>query len=306
MEPILRATASAVMLEGLATEGRRILSDWRGLLLVRQATFRLPPSQRRWAKLPVTTQDLAPIFRQMRARGEITPISGVRALYEVTVPYARLGFVDEREALFELNPYCVLSHASALVFHGLTEQLPKQITATMSRDKTGDLLPLDTEPSDWEGVALPPARTPTTALGTPLVWIRTMPARFFGFSSYQPAGFSIRVTTLERTLIDALQMPEACGGIDNVLMAWGFAKENLDLNRLIGYVDRLDIALLKQRAGFLLEELGLSHERFEIWSRHSHRGGSSKLDGAAPFAPQFSERWNLSLNAPVDLVHEAT
>lgn len=302
---ILKVSASNAILEGLASQGRHILSDWRGLVLVRRASFRLPQNERRWTKLPATTQELAPVLRQMRMRREIAPIAGARQLYEVTVPYARLGFVDEREALFELNPFCAISHFSALVFHGLTEQLPKQITVMISRDKTGDLLPLDTEPSDWEGIPFPPARTPAAVLGTPLIWFRTKPARFFGFTAYQPAGFSIRVTTLERTLLDALQAPETCGGIDNVLLAWALARDNIDIDRLIGYVERFDIVLLRQRVGYLLEELGLSHERLETWRRQSHRGGSSKLAGTEPFAPEFSERWNLSLNAPVDLLHEA-
>jgi hypothetical protein len=36
----------------------------------------------------------------------------------------------------------------------------------------------------------------------------------------------------------------------------------------------------------------------------SRRGGSSRLVASEPFASTFDERWNLSLCAPVDVLHD--
>lgn len=240
----------------------------------------------------------------MRERGEIKPIRGLRHFYQVTVPYARTGPIEEEEVLMESHPYAALSHLSALVFHGLTDELPKGLNAMVSLDGTGDQLPLETEPRDWEGLPLVRGRMPAHILGRPVIWHQVKPERFFGIGVYQSRGYSVRVTTTERTLLDSLQAPELSGGMENVLRAWALARDTLDLNGLVHYVDRFDIALLRQRAGFILEELGLSHPRIEEWQTMARRGGSSKLAASAPYAPHFSERWSLSLNAPTTTLHD--
>jgi predicted transcriptional regulator of viral defense system len=300
----LKITATSAILERLAQEHRRVLSDWRALILLRRSTFALPPVERRWANLPHHPDDLSPLLQQMRRRGELKTIKGFHRIYEVTVPYARIGFVDEREVLFELNPYAVLSHFTALMFHALTEELPKGMMATISADRTGGLIPLGTEPHDWEGLQRPGARTPSKVLGHPVTWKRVQPQWFFGFAVYQPHGYPIRVTTPERTLLDALQSPRSCGGTENVLRAWAIARDTVDLDAMVYHVERFDIAVLRQRVGYILDELGLSHPLVDSWRTKTHRGGSSRLIGAAPFSPHFDARWNLSLNAPVAVLHQ--
>ena len=236
----------------------------------------------------------------MRQRGEITPVRSHDHLYEVIVPYARQGFVDEREILFERHPYATLSHRSALEFHGLTDDLSKDMTVTVSADVSGGLLPIGTKPRDWEGVARPGATQPAKILGTSVEWLRTKPDRFFGFEEFEPIGFPVRYTVLERTLIDGLQNPELTGGIGNVLRAWVIARDRIDLDVLVSQTERFGIAVLRQRVGYILDQLDLGHPNLDVWQRAAKRGGSSRLVGSLPFAPVFDERWSLSLNAPVD------
>lgn len=300
----VRTTASHAILEQLAGEQRRVLSGWRGLILLRRATFSIAPNERRWSQLPQDVDDLGPLFHHMRERGEIKRIKGFRHLYEVTVPYARQGFVDEREMLFELHPYAVLSHLSALVFHGLTEEQPKGITVTVATDVQGGLLPIGTSPRDWEGVQWPGGRTPGKINGRPVQWLRIKPERFFGFADYQPLGYSMRSMTPERTLIDGLQNPNLCGGITNVLRAWVLAQDTINLDVLLHQAERFDVAVLRQRVGYIVDQLGLSHPIVERWRAASQRGGSSRLVASAPFMSTFDKRWNLSINAPVDVLHE--
>jgi predicted transcriptional regulator of viral defense system len=300
----VRTTASLAILEQLADERRRVLSGWRGLILLRRATFSIPPVERRWEHLPEHVEDLTPLVRQMRERGEIEPISGFQHVYQVTVPYARQGFVDEREVLFELHPYATLSHLSALAFHGLTEAMPKGMTVTVSIDISGGLLPIGTGPRDWEGVHKPGGRMVRMILGRPVTWFRIKPERFFGFVDYQPLGYPLRYTTPERTLIDGLQNPDPSGGIASVLRAWVLARDTLDLDLLVNQVERFGVAVLRQRVGYVLDQIGLSHPKVERWRVSAQRGGSSRLVASEPFATNYDERWNLSLNAAVDVLHE--
>ncbi len=301
---IPQKTASLAILEQLADEHRRVASEWRALILLRRATFELRPSERRWSHLPYELSDLYPLFRQMRQRGELEPIRGLRHFYQVTVPYARSESLEEEEVLMEAHPYATLSHLSALVFHGLTDELPQGLTVTVPLDGTADQLPLGTEPRDWDGLPLVRGRMPERVLGRPVTWRQVKSERFFGLGVYQPHGYPVRITTRERTLLDSLQEPELSGGVENVLRAWSLARDTLNLTMLASYVDRFDIALLRQRAGFVLEELGLSHPQIEEWRESARRGGSSKLVASAPYSSAYSERWNLSINAPIDVLRD--
>lgn len=240
----------------------------------------------------------------MRQRGELKPIPGLRHLYQVTVPYAGGAPLEEEEVLTEVHPYAALSHLTALAFHGLTDELPKGLTTTVPLDGTADQLPLGTQPQDWEGLAPVRGRMPDRVLGRPVTWRQVKPERFFGVSVYQPRGYLVRVTTPERTLLDSLQEPALSGGVENVLRAWALARDTFNLEVLVRYVERFDIALLRQRVGFILEELGLSHPWIEAWQDKAQRGGSSKLVASAPYSPHHSERWNLSLNAPIAALHD--
>lgn len=300
--PLLTATTS--ILGQLASERRHVLSPWRGLVLLRRATFTTPLHERRWRHLPQELDDLSPLYRQMRARGEIRPIAGHERLNEVIVPYARQGFLDEREVLFEIHPYATLSHVSALVFHGLTTDQPKGMTITVSADGAGGLLPIGTSPNDWEGISRPSAQVPAKVLGRHVAVKRVKPAHFFGFADYEPLGFGMRYTVLERTLIDGLVTPDLCGGIDTVLRAWANAQDIVDLDVLVYQVERMETKVLRQRVGFVMDQLGLTHPRLESWRASTHRGGSSRFVGSEPFASTFDERWNLSINVPVGALRD--
>jgi len=301
---INRKTASWAILSQLAAQNRRILSDWRAVVLLRRATDALPVAERRWIHAPSEIGDVRQILHQMARRGEVRPLPNLHGIYEVTVPYARAGLIAEDEILMEVHPYAALSHLSALVFHDLTDELPKTITAVMPSTERADLLPPGTETLDWESLALVTGKPVSHILDRPIHWTHTDPSRYFGLQEYAPRGYPVRVTTPERTLLDGLQRPELCGGGENALRAWVRARDLLDLDLLISYVDRLDIAILRQRTGFVLEELGLSHPILDTWRQSARRGGSSRLVGSAPYAATYSDHWNLSLNAPIAVLRE--
>lgn len=293
-----RRTAGDAILQELGNQQRRVLSQWRAFILLRRATLVIPRPNRRWDRLPKTREDMRPLLRSMQARGELVPIPRFPSLYEITIPFAQTGPLDEHEILLEANPFAVISHFSALVFHGLTDQQPTFMTATVPRSVSDDHLPIDTDPSDWEGLSLPSARRrPETVLRTPVRWTTVDSVRLYGFLEYQPHGTRIRVTTPERTLVDALQSPEISGGIANVLRAWAIGAPMVNLDSLTEQVERYDIQVLRQRAGFVLDRLGLQHRALDLWQQKAHRGGSSRLVGSKPFASSFDERWNLSINA---------
>jgi predicted transcriptional regulator of viral defense system len=298
-----KITQSEAVLQQLASEHRLVVSGWRTLLLIRRATFELPQDERRWVHLPTEAAEIAPLLRLLRANGQIERILDGNSLDRVTVAFARHAHIDERECLMEIHPYAALSHLSAMVFHGIAIETPKRLIATAARNATGGLYPVGTTGTDWEDLLIPRPRKPKQTMGTPIVWNVVRPERYFGVAEFEPFGVPIRYTTLERTLLDGLQDPELSGGISVVLRAWAMARDRLHLDLLLPLTEQFGVALLRQRVGFVLDRLGIGDPVLEKWRANAKRGGSSKLVGAAPFASEYDERWNLSLNGPV---HELT
>jgi predicted transcriptional regulator of viral defense system len=300
-----RTSIADALQERLATENRRVLSDWRAVLLLRKASREISIGDRRWQTPPRNVFEIRPVLNRLSKAGELVSLEGFPFLYRVNAPYARSAAVEEEEVLLELHPYAALSHFSALAFHQMTEQLSKDIHVTVPDNGPGRFLPLGTKSEDWEGVALVRGRVVDSIFGRRIHWHRLVSNRIFGTSVYDHHGYPVRVTAPERTLLDGLLQPNWSGGFANVLHAWAAYRDLIDLKALVKYVDQLDVRILRQRAGFLMEELGLRHPALDLWVTRAQRGGSSKLNGAAEFSSQFSERWLLSINAPISVLHEA-
>jgi predicted transcriptional regulator of viral defense system len=85
---------------------------------------------------------------------------------------------------------------------------------------------------------------------------------------------------------------------------WKRAASRLRLDVLIDYTTRFSQTLLRQRVGFLLEQMQLTHPILQDWAKSSVRGSSAKLIANLAFSPVYSERWNLSINAPETALSE--
>jgi predicted transcriptional regulator of viral defense system len=294
----------SALAEALAVENRRVLSDWRAAVLLRRATLMLPPERRRWEHTPASVYDVHPLLKRLAKKGDLEQIPDLSNLYLVTLPYARPEAVEEAEVLMELHPFATISHHSAMAFHNMTDDLPKETQATIPGRGSGGMLPPGTAPEDWEGLSLARGRAADKVLGHLVRWHRVSGDRLFGSREYSPRGYPVRVTTPEWTLLDGLLQPEWCGGFESVLRTWAGYRDLIDLDEVVRYVEFFDVAVLRQRAGFILEELGISSPAVSKWPEKAKRGGSSRLLGSAPFAPTFSERWKLSINAPTGALSE--
>jgi predicted transcriptional regulator of viral defense system len=302
-----KKTLGQALVEEMASENRRVVADWRALLLLRRATLHLPAEQRRWEKSPANLEETRSILRRLVKRGEFQhPEKGLAFLYEARAPYARTGVVSEDELLMEIHPYAALSHITALVFHGMTDELPKEFHVVLPSGGSGGILPPGTRTEDGEDGESAYGRTVDELFGKPVRWHwLSRGSSLFGTAEYRPRGYPVRVTTPERTLLDGLLHPDWCGGGGKLLRAWVQVRDTLDLEALVELVEQFDVGLLRQRVGFILDELGLEHPRVAQWPAQARRGGSSKLVGSAPFASSYSEKWKLSINAPVDVLRES-
>lgn len=201
-----------------------------------------------------------------------------------------------------IDPFCYVSHMSAMAWHGLTNRVPKILFVSSPA--------LD----DWQKFAharmlkdlgegglvafcssgLPPLRRLTVETIARKHVNRHASRHLGAFTSVRDKV--LRVSTIGRTFLDMVREPDLCGGIYHVLEVWqSHAARNLAL--IAAEVDRHGSKIDKVRAGYILEErLGLKHPSFEDWVAFAQRGGSRKLYANAGYSERFSERWCLSLN----------
>ncbi len=153
-------------------------------------------------------------------------------------------------------------------------------------------------PEDWsEKSDLLVERRPDKVRDVAINWTQLSVDPGFGVMVGYSFGIPIYLTDIERTLLDALRMPDKSGGIAKVLQAWRSA-ESMDVGKLVAYTDGYNNKVLRQRVGYLLGKLGKTHSRLDQWRDELQRGGSVKLVASSPYAETFSPEWNLSLNVP--------
>jgi len=280
-----------------ASERRRVISTWRVLILLRRfahaAHHRLPG----W-------EEAESVVRSMRRRRWITRVGQVHWMFRIDAPFARVLPLADEHILLEAHPAAALSHASALFHHQMTDTPPRRIHVTDRRFDPARIPPCGTLPEDWVDLDLPIniVRRLRRVGDLSVDWRRVTDRFSIGYAPFFITGVAVYMSDIEQTLIDGLRSPDRCGGIGNVFAAWRRAAERINLDRLIGYIDRVDSPILRQRAGYLIEAIGLSHQALERWQDIKQRGSTLRLLPGEPFDPTYSERWNLSLNAPSELL----
>ncbi len=190
------------------------------------------------------------------------------ALYWLTLR-GRSGLEhDPIEVLGAFSEHGVVAHASALVFHGLTQLRVTQhfvvVPTTRQPRRTGVVPPL--RPQDDQAL-VPREKPPVPRTGRLVARLAGVEYRMretfedllFGVveAPYGDKG-SIRVFDRERALLHTLTDPACNGGQRGVLDAWEFAVERLRVDRLLAYLKRLDEPTIWRRIGALSEHLELT------------------------------------------------
>lgn len=289
-------TISSQIIRSLAEDRRAVAADWRihvvYMRVARSSDLALPDSARARQRI-----------KMLQAAGDIQRVEGVPGVYRVTVPYASVLSLPDEVVIQEANPTAVFSHFTAVACHNLTDTIPNEFHLTLF-GKSSTRLPLGTTLDDWSDVPRPRQRTPDSIAKVPIHWHKSKPQWDFGDAVGYSQGCPIYITNLERTLLDALRFPGRCGGVAEVLRIWRRALPSLAMDVLIDYVGRFGQTLLRQRVGFILEKLGVTHPILQEWASKSVRGSSAKLFATLDFSPTFSERWNLSINVPDTVLSE--
>lgn len=216
-------------------------------------------------------------------------------------------FKETIDIVCSIDPFCYISHLSAMEYHGLTDRfaitisittLPASIWKIRAQEKMLKDLGTDLFYKYKENrFPLLTKHAISVINKNPIITFSTKSADQGAYVS--PTDRPIRVSSIGRTFVDMLRKPESCGGMSHVLDVF---RDNakIYLRLIVDELEQHGEPIDKVRAGYILEELCEIKNNLVIssWVKFSQRGGSRILDPNSPFWPTFSERWCLSINVP--------
>lgn len=207
------------------------------------------------------------------------------------------------ELACSIDPFCYVSHLSAMEYHGFTDRLPKVLFLSAPDSSRWRDLATEKMKKDF-GEAYPtylqtgfPRLRHLSVKKIAKKIISVYTSKNYDSGAYVTAqGKSLRVSSIGRTFLDMIRQPELCGGIYHVLDIYRQNAERY-LRLVADEVQRHGTIIDKVRVGYILDErLKLSHPAIESWIINVQRGGSRKLVAENPYTPLFSEKWGISIN----------
>jgi predicted transcriptional regulator of viral defense system len=164
------------------------------------------------------------------------------------------------ELVQSIDPLGYLSHYSALAIHQLTEQLPKTIYFNFEQVATGGDGQLSQVSIDRAFRSKCRVSNNIAEVEERRIYqLRGKNTGNLGVTSIEsPHGNNLRVTNIERTLIDATVRPVYSGGVFEVAKCFREAASQISVNRLCAYLRQLNYTYpYHQAIGFYMEQAGV-------------------------------------------------
>lgn len=235
-------------------------------------------------------------LRRLESRAILVADSDFRSGVWRVTQSTRAGSAEEVACI--ADPFAYVSHLSAMQRYGLTDRSPQALHLTTPKRSIWNALRderLRKDLPDGEAIEKPILNRPGFKDN-----IRRRPIVVHVSSNpWSPSALSgeeTRMTSVGQTFADMLNEPHLCGGMRHVLDVW---QRNADqwVSEIVSAIDEHGSQIVKVRAGYILSEvMGQHHPVLKSWEQFAQRGGSRKLDPNAKYAPQFSERWMISIN----------
>jgi predicted transcriptional regulator of viral defense system len=167
----------------------------------------------------------------------------------------------------------------------------------VSHGSAMDIHRMTTQPRLAVIVSTPAVRRPLWVHGMEYRFVRWHPDQGFGIESlWVTKQDAVRVSNMERTIIDGLEKPRYCGGVAEVAVGLWRRRANVDLTRLSAYAVELGVAAVCKRLGYVLELLELGTPAVIEPLRERSTGVHVLLDPLLPTEGSYNGRWRVRLN----------
>ncbi len=146
-------------------------------------------------------------------------------------------------------------------------------------------------------VSTPKPKRTRSIMGTEFHFVRCTKKQFFGIEEYWATKQErVRVSDIDRTIIDGLKQPEYCGGITEVAKGLWMQREKVRAERLVKYAIRLKVGAVIRRLGYLLDLYELGSDKTTKALANQLTNTYVPLDPVLPSQGKHVHRWRLRLN----------
>jgi hypothetical protein len=176
------------------------------------------------------------------------------------------GDVSVYQLALSLKPNSYLTHYAAMFLHDLTEQIPKTIYLNFEQPvKYNSGTDLEQKNIDW--AFRQKARVSNNIASYVEQRICILNGRETGhlgvINQYDEYGKEIKVTSVERTLIDITVRPFYAGGVFEVVNAYRLAKGKFSINKMLAMLKKLNyIYPYHQAIGFYMTKSAVYKDSF--------------------------------------------
>ena len=185
------------------------------------------------------------------------------------------GEIPMMELLLHLKPRSYYSHYTAMRLHGLTEQVPKVLYLSYERSSDTQWGTSLTQSAIDEAFQRPARISNNTAdfNDFQVLLINSANTGELGVLNHEAqlsleSRVSLRVTNIERTLIDAAVRPAYSGGVFEVAKAFELAKNVVSVNAMGAMLSKLRFTYpYHQAIGFYLERAGYRASSLDLMRR---------------------------------------
>ncbi|MGC9356738.1 MAG: type IV toxin-antitoxin system AbiEi family antitoxin domain-containing protein [Anaerolineae bacterium] len=209
--------------------------------------FTITEARTAGAELELSPQRVRSLLSRLAKAGWIERIK--RGAYAMRTPLFSASIHPYAVASLLISPLAI-SHWSALAHHDLTTQIPPMVQASTPATVV--------TPEMRQGTAYRPrGRAAWRALGLEFEFIQVQSKHFFGFQEIWVSRWHrVRITDLERTVLDLFATPQVFGslqmGLETLTAHWG----RVDIEQLVQYTLRYNVGAVSKRLGWALETLG--------------------------------------------------
>ena len=128
---------------------------------------------------------------------------------------------------------------------------------------------------------------------------------FFGIKKMWPDSYNwVSCSDLEKTIIDCLYKPDYAMGITEVAKALYKAKDKLDYDKLLKYLNQFNKQVAVKRLGFLLELYEINTPIIEQLIKMKTQT-YLYLDPSYPQEGKINKRWNIKINFDLETIKQA-